>query len=80
MSAFLSLKQNSTNIASIALAAGIVTATMAAKGYPPSIEDISGAPHALISGLRAAFLAMVALILVGMVISYLKSGLKERAG
>ena len=28
----------------IALATAIVTATMASMGYPPSVEDISGAP------------------------------------
>ena len=56
----------------IVLATAIVTATMAYMGYPPSLEDISGAPHAFISGLHTAFLAMVALLVLGMVISYLK--------
>ncbi len=61
----------------IALATAIVTATMAALGYPPSLEDISGAPHAFISGLHTAFLAMVGLLVLGMVISFLKGGRVE---
>jgi len=77
VSALLSLVRNSANITSIALATAIVTATMASMGFPPSLEDISGAPHAFIAGLRMAFLAMVALLVVGMVISYLKGGQVE---
>ncbi len=67
----------SANITSIALATAIVTATMASLGYAPSLGDISGAPHAFISGLRTAFLGMVALLVVGMVFSHLNGGRVE---
>ena len=77
VSALLSLVRNSANITSISLATAIVTATMASMGYPPSLEDIAGAPQAFIAGIRAAFLAMVALLVLGMVLSYLKGGQVE---
>ena len=60
------------NITSVALATAIVTAIMASMGYPPSLGDVSGAPHAFISSLRTAFLAMVALLMVGIAMSLLK--------
>ncbi len=77
VSSLLSLVRNSSNITSIALATAVVTATMASMGYSPSLGDISGGPQAFISGLRTAFLAMVALLVVGMVISFLKGGRVE---
>ncbi len=74
---FLNLVRNSANVTSIALATAIVTATMASKGYPPSLASVSigegpGLLGAFAAGVRIAYLTMGSLALGGIVASFLK--------
>ena len=83
VSAFLNLVRNSGNIISIALATAIVVATMAAMGYAPSLDAVQGAgpggvSQAFTSGLRLAYLSMMALILVALAVSAVKPSLPHR--
>ena len=77
VSAFLNLVRNAGNVASIAIATAIVTATMAAWGYQPSLEAVQvggsgGVGRAFTTGLHNAYLAMTALIFLAMVFSAFK--------
>ena len=76
---FLNLIRNSANVTSIALTTAIVTATMASMGYLPTLAAVSdgggeGVSGAFTSGMRAAFMTMGILVLVGVVLSFLKGG------
>lgn len=85
VSGFLQLVRNLGNSTGLSLATAIVTATMASKGYPPSLAAISehtgpGLPAAFVSGLRAAYLAAGSVVLLGIVVSFLKGRrIKEAA-
>ena len=72
VSALTSLTRNSANIASTAIASAIVVTTMGSMGAEPSLEAVSGEPHAFVEGLRRAFLAAAIMLVAGMVISILK--------
>lgn len=79
VSGFLSVVRNSANVTSIALVTAIVTATMASMSYPPSLSAVSesggaGVLGAFTSGLRAAYLVIGGLALVGIVLSFFKGG------
>ena len=74
---FLNLIRNAANVTSVAMAAAIVTATMGAMGYEPSLEAVrggsgAGVGHAFTLGLRHAYLTMMGLLLVAMAVSVLK--------
>ena len=77
ISGFLNLVRNSGNLCSIAIATAIVTATMGSLGYEPSLAGVSaegseGLLAAFTSGLRAAYLIMAVVVLVGVVASAFK--------
>ena len=74
---FLNLIRNGANVTSVAMAAAIVTATMGAMGYEPSLEAVRGGSDAGVSyaftlGLRHAYLTMMGLLLVAMAVSVLQ--------
>ena len=74
---FLNLIRNAANVTSVAMAAAIVTATMGAMGYEPSLDAVRGGSGAAVSyaftlGLRYAYLTMMGLLLVAMAVSVLQ--------
>lgn len=78
VSALLNLVRNGANITSLAMATAIVTATMGAMGFEPSLEAVresteAGVKHAFSVGLRNAFLTMMSLLIVGMAVSAIKA-------
>jgi EmrB/QacA subfamily drug resistance transporter len=82
ISGLLALLRNSASVASIALGTTIVTVTMASMGFSPSLEAVTdagdgGVLKAFTSGLRLTFLVMGSLVLVGLVLSMLKSNQRE---
>ena len=78
VAAFVNLSRNAGNVTGIAIAASIVTAVMASQGFEPNIDAVLGAETgsrlvgSFMSGLRAAFLAMGVLQLIGAAASVLK--------
>ncbi|MCH7712088.1 MAG: MFS transporter [Chloroflexi bacterium] len=76
MTSFLNLIRNGANVTSVAMATVIVTGTMAAMGFEPSLDAVGspGAGHAFTSGLRNAYMTMACLLFAGMVISAVKAG------
>ncbi len=77
VSAFLNLVRNSGNVTSVAVATAIVTATMGAMGYEPSLEAVQqggadGVGRAFTLGLRNTYLTMTAMLLLAMTISAIR--------
>ena len=77
ISAFLNLVRNAGTVASIAIATAIVTTTMAAWGYQPSLEAVQaggpgGVGRAFTAGLRNAYLIRAGLLFLAMVLSAFK--------
>ena len=73
---FLNLIRNAANVTSVAMATAIVTATMGAMGYEPSLEAVrsaggAGVGDAFTLGLRNAYLTMMGMLLVAMAVSVL---------
>ena len=83
VSAFLNLIRNAANVASMAVATAIVTATMGFFGYEPSLAAVScgdggGVCGAFTFGMRNAYLVMMLLLLTAMAVSAFKfQGVKE---
>ncbi len=70
ISGFLNLVRNSASVSSVAIATAIVTATMGAAGYAPTLAAVSdegstGLLTAFVAGLRYAYLLMAALLAIG---------------
>ena len=84
VSALLSLVRNSANVTGIAVAAAIVTATMASMGHVADIESVidagpgSGILDAFTAGLRATYMTMGVLALLAAVASVFKGGRIQR--
>ena len=79
----LHLVRNSGNVAGVAVATAVVTATMASMGHPPSLEAVSdaggsGVVHAFTEGLRTAYLALGFVVLLAAALSFLGGGLPHR--
>ena len=77
VSGFLNLVRNAGNVTSVAFATAIVTATMGAMGYAPTLEAVqvggaAGVGAAFVTGLRNAYLTMAGLMVVAMVVSAFK--------
>ena len=77
ISGFLNLVRNSGNLCSIAIATAIVTATMGARGYEPSLAAVStdggeGLLAAFTTGLRYAYLTMAVVVFLGIIASAFK--------
>ena len=74
--AFLNMTRNTANVVGIGLAITIVTATMAAKGFEPSLDAVAagglGVEAAFTQGLRIAFLLLGAFVGVSLVLTFLK--------
>ena len=73
----MNLIRNAGNVTSIAIATAIVTATMAAMGYEPSLDAVQqggavGVASAFTSGLRTAYLTMMGLLSLALAISAFK--------
>ena len=79
VSGLLAMFRNSFSVVGIVMATAIVTAAMAAKGYPASLDAVSdtvdrGALLAFASGMRLDFLIMGCLLLAGAAMSIVKDG------
>ena len=66
--------RNGANVASVAVATAIVTATMAFHGYEPSLAAVSdaageGVKTVFVLGTRNAYTAMMCLLLAAMTMS-----------
>ncbi len=77
ISGFLNLVRNSGNLCSIAIATAIVTATMSAQGYEPTLASVSvdGAEEllsAFTAGLRLTYRIMAVVVLAAIVASAFK--------
>lgn len=78
VAAFVNLSRNSGNVTGIAIAASIVTAVMVGGGFEPDIDAVLGAEagsdllDSFMTGLKAAFLVMGVLQVVGAVASIFK--------
>ena len=81
ISAFLNLIRNAATVTSIAAATAVVTATMAVKGFEPSLDAVQAgeASQAFILGLRYAFLSMMGVLIVAMAVSAFKFEQAQRA-
>ena len=74
VTAFLNLVRNSANVASVAVATAIVTATMGFLGYEPSLAAVSdaagdGVKTAFTFGMRNAYTSLMCLLLAAMTMS-----------
>ena len=71
---FLNLVRNGANVTSVAMATVIVTATMAGRGFEPSLDAVRGVEgaQAFTAGLRHAYTVMACLLLAAMAISAIK--------
>lgn len=79
---FLNLVRNSSNVASIAMGTAVVTAFMAAGGYPPSLSGVTadsdlGLLQAFTNGFSFYLLMMSGLLVLGMVASFFKGARAE---
>lgn len=78
VAAFVNLSRNAGNVTGIAIAASIVTAVMASQGFEPNIDAVLGAESgsrlvgSFMAGLKAAFVVMAVLQLIGAAASVLK--------
>ena len=81
VSGFLNLVRNGANVISLAIATTIITATMGALGFEPSLEAVrgeaaagavEGVRGAFTQGLRYAFYVLVGLVLCSLTVSYLQ--------
>lgn len=74
--AFLNMTRNTANVVGIGIAISIVTATMASKGFEPSLDAVAaggvGVEEAFTQGLRIAFLLLGAFIGVSIILTFLK--------
>lgn len=79
--AFLNMTRNTANVVGIGLAITIVTATMASKGFEPSLDAVAGGgigvEAAFTQGLRIAFLLLGAFIGVSIVLTVMKRATGE---
>jgi EmrB/QacA subfamily drug resistance transporter len=74
VSAFVNLVRNAGNVTSVAVATAIVTATMGAMGFEPSLHAVQGGGASAVGqaftlGLRNAYLVMAGLLLLAMTLS-----------
>ena len=81
---FLNLVRNSSNVASIAMGTAVVTAFMAAGGYPPSLSGVTsesdlGLLQSFTNGFNVYLLMMSGLLVMGMVVSLFKGARAEPA-
>ncbi len=80
---FLNLVRNSSNVASIAMGTAVVTAFMAAEGYPPSLSGVTsesavGLLQAFTTGFNVYLLIMTGLLVLGMFASLFKGKAVEQ--
>ena len=93
VAAFVNLTRNAGNVTGIAIAASIVTAVMVGQGFEPNIDAVLDAESgsrligSFMTGLKAAFLVMAVLQLIGAAASAFKKSAEpetatagERAG
>lgn len=78
MSGFLNLVRNSANITGIALITAIVTMVMAFYGQPPNLAAVSevggqAVINSFTSGMKVGYLSLSSLVVLGMVLSFMRS-------
>ena len=84
VSGFLNLIRNGSNVISVAMVTAIITGTMAAMGYVPSLAAVteSGVSEGLLmaftTGLRRAFLVLGLVVLCGTVVLFVEGWLPRR--
>ena len=81
---FLNLVRNSSNVASIAMGTAVVTAFMAARGYPPTLSGVTsesalGLLQAFTTGFNVYLLIMSGLLVLGIFASIFKGQATEQA-
>ena len=74
VTAFLNLIRNGANVASVAIATAIVTATMGVLGYEPSLSAVTegageGVKSAFVFGMRNAYTSLMCVLLAAMAMS-----------
>ena len=77
--AFLNMVRNTANVTGVALSTSIVTATMSAQGFEPSLDAVSSAggeaiKGAFTDGLQTAYLAMSGVVVVALALSLVRPG------
>ena len=77
--AFLNMVRNTANVTGVALSTSIVTATMSAQGFEPSLDAVSSAggeaiKEAFTDGLQTAYLAMSGVVVVALALSLVRPG------
>ena len=82
VTAFVNMARNAGQLSSIAVGAAIVTATMAANGYEPSLDALresldTGIEGAFVSGMSRAFAVGSGVIFVGLLISLWPGGMGQ---
>lgn len=79
--AFLNMTRNTANVAGVGLTTTIVTMAMAARGFEPSLDAVTsgaaGVEAAFTQGLRLAFLALGAFILLSIALIAFKPSASE---
>ena len=83
VTAFVNMARNAGQLSSVAVGAAIVTATMAANGYEPSLDALresldTGIEAAFVSGMSRAFAVGAGVIFVGLLISLWPGGMGQR--
>ena len=77
-SALTQLMRTSASVTTVALSTAIVVATMASMGFEPKLEAVSVGggtemAHAFVTGLHRVFMVLGGLMVIGVVLSFLKS-------
>ncbi len=77
VTALTQLMRESAQVTSIAVMTAIVVATMASRGFEPSLTEVTagssgGVAEAFVDGFRLGCLALGSLLVLGIVLSYLK--------
>ena len=74
--AFLNMTRNTANVAGVGVATTIVTMTMAARGFEPSLDAVAaggaGVEAAFTQGMRFAFLFLGSFIFVAILLTFIK--------
>ena len=84
VTAFANMSRNAGSLSSIAVGAAIVTATMAASGYEPSLDALResvdpGIAGAFVSGMSRTFAVGAGVVFLGLLISLWPAGIRRNA-
>ena len=84
VTAFVNMARNAGQLSSVAVGAAIVTATMAARGYEPSLDALRelaniGVQGAFVEGMSRAFMVGAGVIFLGLLVSLAPIGRWHKA-